>query len=100
MKKNKNVSSIDVLIDGKYGKKGTASRKDFEIKAKAFRIGVMVREARKEAKLTQKQVADRSGTKKSYISRLERDASDVRLSTLVRIIEQGLGGKVNIDIQV
>lgn len=100
MEKDKNITSFSELLDNKYGKKGTQKRNDYEVKSKAFRLGVMIREARKEAQLTQEQLAERANTKKSYISKIERDASDIRLSTLVRIMEQGLGGTINISINI
>ena len=95
----KNITFSE-LLDKKYGEKGTAPRSEYELKSKAFRLGVMIKAARKEAHLTQEQLADRAHTKKSYISRIERDASDIRLSTLTRIIEQGLGGTINISIDL
>ena len=100
MKKNENITTFSELLDKKYGKKGSEERNEYELKSKAFRLGVMIKEARKEAHLTQEQLAERANTKKSYISRIERDASDIRLSTLMRIIEQGLGGTVNISISI
>ena len=100
MKKNKNITTLSELLDKKYGKGGTPERTEYELKSKAFRLGVMIKEARKEARLTQEQLAERANTKKSYISRIERDASDIRLSTLMRIIEQGLGGTISISIRL
>lgn len=100
MEKDKNIITFSDLLDKKYGAKGSSKRNEYEMKSKAFRLGVMIREARKEAHLTQEQLAERSNTKKSYISRIERDASDIRLSTLMRIIEQGLGGTINISINL
>lgn len=100
MEKDKKVASFSKLLDDKYGKQGTTERSEYELKSKAFRLGVMIKEARKEAHLTQEQLAERANTKKSYISRIERDASDIRLSTLTRIIEQGLGGTINISINL
>ena len=67
---------------------------------KAFKLGVLIREARKNAKLTQHDLAERTGTKRSYISRIENDASDIRLSTLLRIVEVGLGGKLEINFNL
>jgi len=100
MEKTKDITTFSDLLDKKYGKKGESKRNEYELKSRAFRLGVMIKEARKEAHLTQEQLAERAHTKKSYISRIERDASDIRLSTLVRIIEQGLGGTINISINV
>ena len=70
----------------------------FEIKAKAFAIGEIIREARKEAHLTQQQLAERTGTKKSFISRIENGHSDIQLSTLYKLLEIGLGKRVNLTI--
>lgn len=100
MKKNKNLITFSELLDEKYGKRGEKKREAYEINSKAFRLGVLIREARKEAHLTQEQLAERAQTKKSYISRIERDASDIRLSTLMRIIEQGFGGTLQINIKL
>jgi ribosome-binding protein aMBF1 (putative translation factor) len=100
MEKDKNITTFSDLLDQKYGAKGNPKRNEYEMKSKAFRLGVLIREARKEAHLTQEQLAERSNTKKSYISRIERDASDIRLSTLMRIIEQGLGGTIDISINL
>ena len=58
----------------------------------------MLQEARKEAKLTQEELAQKTGTKKSYISRIETGKSDIQLSTFYRLIELGLGKTLNISI--
>ena len=63
-----------------------------------LKMGEILKEARKKANLTQEELAFRIGSKRSYISRIERDASSVKLSTLIKIIENGLGGKVDINI--
>jgi HTH-type transcriptional regulator/antitoxin HipB len=94
----KNVRSFDELLDAKYGKAGAAARDRFDKKAKYFIISEMLKEARKEAKMTQEQLAEKVGTKKSYISRLENGNCDIQLSTLYRIFEFGLGKKVNLSI--
>ena len=94
----KNVTSFEDLINEKYGKKGTPHRDQFEADSLAFRLGVMLKEARTEAKITQEQLAERTGTKKSYISRIERGKSDIQISTYQRIIEIGLGKSLNISI--
>jgi len=92
----RNAENFDELLDIKYGKIGTKLRDDFEERAQYYVISEMLREARKEAKLTQEQLAKKVGTKKSYISRLENGQCDVRLSTLYRIFEFGLGREVNL----
>lgn len=90
----KDARTFDELLDIKYGKPGTEKRDEFELKAKSFIIGVMIKEARKEAHLTQDGLAKRTGTKKSYISRLENGKIDIQISTLFKIFEEGLGKKI------
>lgn len=94
--KIRNAKNFDELLDIKYGEIGTKKREVFEEKAQYFVISEMLREARKEAKMTQEQLAEKVGTKKSYISRLENGKSDIQLSTLYRIFELGLGKRVNL----
>jgi DNA-binding XRE family transcriptional regulator len=94
--KIRNAKNFDELLDIKYGKIGTEKRDEFEEKAQYFVISEMLKEARKEANLTQEQLAEKIGTKKSYISRLENGKCDIQLSTLYRIFEFGLGKRVNI----
>ena len=94
---DKITSFEDILIE-KYGKKGSPLRDDYDARSLAFRLGVMLKEARKEARLTQKELAYRTGTKKSYISRIERGKSDIQVSTFYRLVEVGLGKHLNISI--
>lgn len=98
-KKNfKIAKTFDELLDIKYGSIGTKKRDDFEEKAQYFVISSMLKEARKEANMTQDELAEKLGTKKSYISRLENGKCDIQLSTLYRIFEFGLGRRVNLLI--
>ncbi len=92
----RNAKSFDELLDIKYGKIGADKRDAFDERAQYFVISVMLKEARKEANMTQEQLADKVGTKKSYISRLENGKCDIQLSTLYRIFEYGLGKRVNL----
>jgi len=94
----RNVKNFDELLDVKYGKIGTRRRNEFEEQAQYFVISEMLKEARKEAKMTQEQLAEKIGTKKSYISRLENGKCDIQLSTLYKIFEYGLGRQVNLII--
>ncbi len=100
MKTNKNITSWDDHIDKKYGKKGTKTRNEFDEGFEAFKIGVLIQEARKKQHLTQKELAEKVGTTKNYISRIENNASDIRLSTLIRIIRDGLGGNLNLSFDL
>lgn len=94
----KNITTFDEHLNDRYGKIGTKKRLDFEIKAKAFAIGEILRAARKEAHMTQEQLAEKTGTRKSFISRIENGHSDIQLSTLYRIVEIGLGKRINLSI--
>jgi ribosome-binding protein aMBF1 (putative translation factor) len=94
----KNITDFEDLLKEKYGEKGTPERDKFDADSLAFRLGVMLKEARKEAKITQEQLAKKTGTKKSYISRIERGQSDIQISTYYKLIEQGLGRNLNISI--
>jgi len=94
----RNVNNFDELLDVKYGKIGTQRRDEFEEHAQYYVISEMLKEARKEAKMTQEQLAEKIGTKKSYISRLENGKCDIQLSSLYKIFEFGLGRQVNLTI--
>lgn len=94
----RNAKNFDELLDIKYGKIGTKKRDDFEERAQYYVISEMLKDARKEAKMTQEQLAEKVGTKKSYISRLENGKCDIQLSTLYRIFEFGLGKKISLLI--
>ena len=97
--KNKLVSWDDHL-DKKYGKIGTPTRDIYEEGFENFKIGVLIQEARKQQNLTQQELAIKCGTTKNYISRIENDASDIRLSTLMRIIREGLGGHLKLSLEL
>ena len=94
----KKLKSFENHLDKQYGKKGTLRREKFETDSLAFRLGEMLKEERKKANLTQEQLAEKTGTKKSYISRIEAGKSDIQISTFSRIIEVGLKKRVNISI--
>ena len=95
---NKNITTFDELLDAKYGKSGNPERTNFEIKAKAFAIGELIKDERRLAHLTQQELADKTGTKKSFISRIENGHTDIQLSTLYKLLEIGLGKKISISI--
>lgn len=95
--KNKCTTFEDHLTK-QYGKLGTPKRDAFEIKAKSFVIGELLKDERLEAKLTQEQLANKIGAKKSYISRIENGKTDIQLSTLYKLFEVGLGKQITISI--
>jgi ribosome-binding protein aMBF1 (putative translation factor) len=91
------AKTFDDLLDAEYGKVGTPVRNKYEDDAQAFCLAECLKEERKKAGLTQEQLADRIGTKKSYISKLENGHADIQLSTLYRIFN-GLGRRVSVSI--
>lgn len=92
--------SWDVHLDNKYGKAGTKVREKYEEEFEAFKIGVLIQEARKKKHLTQEELALKVGTTKNYISRIENNASDIRLSTLMRIVREGLDGHLKLSVDL
>ena len=85
MKEYNNIKSFDELVELEHGKIGSESQNKYEEGAKMFIVSEMLKEARKEANLTQEQLAEKAGTKKSYISKLENGKGNIQLSTLIRI---------------
>ena len=101
MKKEiKKITSFAEHLDEQYGKSGTEKRDNLEKGYEQFKLGVMIHEARIEKGLTQEQLATKSGTTKSYISRIENNIKEVRFSTLQKIVELGLGGKLELAIKL
>ena len=95
---NSNLTSFNDHLDEQYGVKGTETRDNYEQGFEAFKLGVLIQEMREKQNLTQEQLAAKCGTTKSYISRIENNASDIRLSTLMRIVREGLGGQLNLSV--
>jgi HTH-type transcriptional regulator / antitoxin HipB len=93
------AKTFEKLLDIKYGKIGSPKRDNYEENANYYVITEILKETRKEAKITQQQLADKIGTQKSYISRLENGKCDIQLSTLFKIFETGLGKHVDILIK-
>jgi HTH-type transcriptional regulator / antitoxin HipB len=97
--KKKNLTSLNDFLDKEVGPMGSKKREKFDSGYEAFKLGVLIQQARHEKGMTQEQVAELSGTHKSYISKLEKDLKDIRFSTLQRIISEGLGGHLEISIK-
>ncbi len=93
----KNITNFDDLIELEHGKLGTESRNEYEERAQMFIVSEMLKEARRDANLTQQELAERAGTKKSYISKIENAKGNIQLSTLIRIFEKGLNRKVGLS---
>jgi HTH-type transcriptional regulator / antitoxin HipB len=98
--KNKRLTSLADHLDKQYGKRGSKHREEYEEGFEAFKLGVMLQELRKDQGLTQEELAEKCGTTKTYISRIENNASDIRLSTLMRIISEGFGGHLRLSVDI
>ena len=98
--KTKNPNTIGEHFDRKYGKAGTESRADFEQKAEVYFIAELIKQKRKQANLTQQQLAKKLNVNRSYISKIERAVGDIQLSTLRKIVEVGLGGTLHIEVKL
>ena len=96
---NKNIQTFEELLLSKYGNPGTKNRDEFDSKSKAFMIGELIKETRKKSRITQEELALKIGTKKSYISKVENGKSDIQISTLFRLFEEGLGKSLNIIVK-
>jgi len=100
MKKTRNLKNLEEFIDESFGKTGSKKRDKFEKGYSDFKMGVLIQEARLQRGFTQEQVAKKCGTSKGYISKIENNIKDVRLSTLQKIIETGLEGRLQISIKL
>ncbi len=98
--KKTNITTLAQFKDKHYGKHGTAKREELEAGYENFKIGTLLHEARLEKGLTQEELAEKTGTTKSYISKIENDVKEVRISTLQKIVEVGLGGRVQLSIKL
>ncbi|MFO7822752.1 MAG: helix-turn-helix transcriptional regulator [Cyclobacterium sp.] len=96
MKDYKDIKTFDELIELEHGKIGSKSRNKYEENAQMFIVSEMLKAARKEANMTQEQLAEKAGTKKSYISKLENGKGNIQLATLIRIFEQGLNRRIGL----
>ena len=97
---NKDISTWTQIKDQVYGEKGTERRDNLEREAESFKIGLLLKKARESRHMTQEELGQIIDKKRTYISRVENDGSNITLSTLFDIVEKGLGGKVRISIDV
>lgn len=88
------------IKDTIYGKKGTARRDALDRDFESFKIGLLLRKAREQKNMTQEELAAIVDKKRTYISRIENDGGNITLKTLYNIVENGLGGKVKISIEI
>jgi DNA-binding XRE family transcriptional regulator len=98
--KNKNVTTLEEFKEKNYGKIGTKERDELETGYENFKIGALIHDARIEKGMTQEQLAEKVGTTKSYISKIENNIKEARISTLQKIIELGFGGHLELSIKL
>jgi ribosome-binding protein aMBF1 (putative translation factor) len=98
--RNNNIMTLDQFKEKHYGKVGTKKRDELEEGYENFKIGALIHEARLVKGLTQEELAAKVGTSKSYISKIENNIKEVRLSTLKKIIELGLDGHLELSIKL
>ena len=91
---------MDQVKDQYYGETGTPERDHLERELDALRIGFKIRNAREQRDMTQAELADRIEKKRTFISKVENDGGNITLKTLFDIVERGLGGKLNIEVQL
>lgn len=100
MKANKNnIMTLDQFKDKNYGKIGTANRDELEAGYENFKLGALIQSARIEKGMTQEELAEKVGTSKSYISKIENNVKEARISTLQKIIQLGFGGQLQLSIK-
>ena len=100
MKKKNSLTSLDQFVEQQYGKEGTLKRDKFEKGFESFKLGFLIQQARLEKGMTQEELAVKCGTNKVYISKIENDIKEVRISTLQKIVEVGLGGHLDLSIRL
>lgn len=98
--KNKNIITLEEFKEKNYGKRGSKKRDELENGYKNFKIGYLLHQARIQKGLTQEELAQKVGTTKSYISKIENNIKEVRFSTLEKIIQNGLGGQLEVSIKL
>jgi len=98
--KNKNLTTLAEFKEKNYGKRGTKKRDELEAGYESFRMGALIQDTRLEMGMTQEQLAEKVGTTKSYISKIENNVKEARISTLQKIVELGFGGHLELSIKI
>lgn len=85
--KLKTLPTVEDLFEKDYGMKGSVKRDEFDAKSRAWYYAEVLKNARKTAGITQKQLAEKIGKKREYVAMLERGETDMQLSTFIMISE-------------
>jgi DNA-binding XRE family transcriptional regulator len=98
--KNKNLTTLEEFKEKNYGKRGSKKRDELEAGYEIFKMGTLIHDTRLEMGMTQQQLAEKVGTTKSYISKIENNIKEARISTLQKIVELGFGGHLELSIKI
>ncbi|HMU13759.1 MAG: helix-turn-helix transcriptional regulator [Bacteroidetes bacterium] len=99
-RKKSDILTLEQFKEKHYGARGTSKRDTLEAGYENFRLGALLHQARLAKGLTQEELAEKVGTTKSYISKIENNLKEVRISTLMRIVELGFGGQLQLSIKL
>ena len=100
MENNKlRIYTLDEAKDKHIGKVGTDKRDNYEYELRLDLLGEMIRQTRKERHLTQSQLGELIGVQKSQISRIENNAKNVTIETILRVFG-ALKTKVNFNVEL
>lgn len=98
--RSNNLMTLEEFKEKNYGKRGTKEREELEAGYEAFKIGALIHDTRIELGMTQAELAEKVGTTKSYISKIENNIKEARISTLQKIVELGFGGRLELNIKL
>jgi DNA-binding XRE family transcriptional regulator len=98
--KNKNLTTLEEFKEKNFGKRGTKERDELEAGYENFKMGAFIHDTRLEMGMTQEQLAEKVGTTKSYISKIENNMKEARISTLQKIVKLGFGGSLKLSIKI
>jgi DNA-binding XRE family transcriptional regulator len=97
--KKKNTQTLSEIKEKHFGKRGTKKREELEAGYEMFKAGVLIQQTRQQLGMTQEELAIKVGTTKSYISKIENDLKEARISTLQKIVELGFGARLEINVR-
>ena len=92
--------TLDDIKREVYGEVGTPRRDKIEAELANLRVGLQIRQAREQRKMTQGQLAEKIGKERSFISKVESEGKNLTLSTLYDIVTKGLGGSLEIQVRL
>ena len=95
-----NLTTLEEFKEKNYGKRGTKERDELDAGYENFKMGALIHDTRLELGMTQEQLATKVGTTKSYISKIENNIKEARISTLQKIVELGFGGHLELSIKI